>query len=58
LKAKKYNVFTPIGTVKCPVTGKADHNWGTVISQIILAPEYEQGFIGLAEFSHALSFFI
>ena len=50
-------MFSPIGTVKCPVTEKVDHNWGAVISQIILAPEYEQGLIGLSEFSHALIIF-
>ncbi|HOP11677.1 MAG TPA: tRNA (N6-threonylcarbamoyladenosine(37)-N6)-methyltransferase TrmO [Oscillospiraceae bacterium] len=50
-------MFTPIGTVKCPVTEKVDYNWGTVISEIILAPEYEKGLTGLAEFNHAIIVF-
>ncbi len=31
-------------------------NWGRVVSEIVLEPEYAPGLLGLGEFSHALIF--
>src|SRR5579883_2770338 len=44
----------PIGTVKSPVVKPIDANWGSVISEIHLKPEFAGGLKGLEEFSHAV----
>ena len=43
-----------IGTVKSPVTEAVDMNWGEVISEIVLDPEYAPGLLGLEDFSHLM----
>ncbi|BFH68162.1 tRNA (N6-threonylcarbamoyladenosine(37)-N6)-methyltransferase TrmO [Paenibacillus dendritiformis] len=44
----------PIGTVRSSVTEGVDDNWGKVVAEIHLLPEYADGLIGLHEFSHIL----
>ncbi|MFD3268661.1 tRNA (N6-threonylcarbamoyladenosine(37)-N6)-methyltransferase TrmO [Paenibacillus dendritiformis] len=44
----------PIGTVHSAVKEGVDENWGQVVSEIHLLPEYADGLIGLREFSHIL----
>ncbi|MES0325215.1 MAG: SAM-dependent methyltransferase [Candidatus Bathyarchaeia archaeon] len=43
-----------IGEVKSPVTEAVDMNWGAVISEIVLKPEFAPGLLGLGDFSHAM----
>jgi len=43
-----------IGTVKSPVTEAVDMNWGEVISEIVLEPQYAPGLLGLDGFSHLI----
>lgn len=45
--------FVIIGVVRSPVTEAVDMNWGEVISEITLKPEYAPGLMGLDTFSHA-----
>ena len=45
---------TIIGTVKSTVTKPVDINWGEVVSEIILNPEYASGLLGLENFSHLM----
>ena len=46
--------FVIIGEVKSPVTEAVDMNWGEIISEIVLKPEYAPGLLGLEGFSHAM----
>lgn len=46
--------FVIIGEVKSPITEAVDMNWGEVVSEIILKPEYAPGLLGLGDFSHAI----
>ena len=46
--------FVIIGEVKSPVTEAVDMNWGAVISEIVLKPEFAPGLLGLSDFSHAM----
>ena len=46
--------FTPIGTIISPVTAKADHNWGEVISEIVINEDLADGLRGLEDFSHVI----
>ena len=46
--------FVIIGEVKSPVTEAVDMNWGAVISEIVLKPEFAPGLMGLGDFSHAM----
>ena len=46
--------FIIIGEVKSPVTEAVDMNWGAVISEIVLKPEFAPGLLGLGDFSHAM----
>jgi tRNA-Thr(GGU) m(6)t(6)A37 methyltransferase TsaA len=43
-----------IGEVRSSVTEAVDMNWGEVVSEIVLKPEYAPGLLGLDDFSHAL----
>jgi tRNA-Thr(GGU) m(6)t(6)A37 methyltransferase TsaA len=43
-----------IGIVKSSVTEAVDMNWGEVISDIVLEPEYAPGLLGLDGFSHLM----
>ena len=43
-----------IGEVKSSVTEAVDMNWGEVVSEIVLKPEYAPGLLGLEDFSHAM----
>jgi tRNA-Thr(GGU) m(6)t(6)A37 methyltransferase TsaA len=43
-----------IGHVRSPVTQAVDMNWGKVVSEIVLEPEYAPGLQGLEQFSHVL----
>lgn len=43
-----------IGEVRSPVTEAVDMNWGEVVSEIVLKPEYAPGLLGLGDFSHAM----
>lgn len=45
---------TIIGTVKSPIVKPVDVDWGEVISEIILKPEYAPGLLGLDGFSHLM----
>ncbi len=45
--------FVIIGEVKSSVKEPVDMNWGEVISEIIMKPEYAPGLMGLDTFSHA-----
>ncbi len=47
----------PIATVHCPITEGVDEDWGSVISEIQVKPEYADGLRGLDGFSHALIVF-
>jgi tRNA-Thr(GGU) m(6)t(6)A37 methyltransferase TsaA len=53
---KMLNLIT-IGTVKSNAGELVDENWGKVISEIHLEPEFSQGLTGLEKFSHALVIF-
>ena len=44
----------PIGKVHSEVTSGRDENWGDVVSEIEIAPEYASGLRGLESFSHIL----
>ena len=46
--------FVIIGEVKSPVTEAVDMNWGEVVSEIVLKPEFAPGLLGLGDFSHAM----
>ena len=46
-----------IGTVKNGRTSTADSGWGSLESEIVLAPEFAPGLTGLEAFSHALVVF-
>ena len=46
--------FVIIGEVKSPVTEAVDMNWGEVVSEIVLQPEFAPGLLGLGNFSHAM----
>ena len=46
--------FVIIGEVNSPVTEAVDMNWGAVISEIVLKPEFAPGLLGLGDFSHAM----
>ena len=43
-----------IGEVKSPITEAVDMNWGEVVSEIVLKPEFAPGLLGLGDFSHAM----
>jgi tRNA-Thr(GGU) m(6)t(6)A37 methyltransferase TsaA len=43
-----------IGEVKSHVTEAVDMDWGEVVSEIVLKPEYAPGLLGLDDFSHVL----
>lgn len=43
-----------IGRVRSPVKEAVDTDWGQVVSEVILEPEYAPGLQGLEGFSHAL----
>lgn len=45
--------FVIIGEVRSPITEPVDMNWGEVVSEIVLKPEYAPGLTGLDTFSHA-----
>ncbi len=47
----------PIGTVSSPVRDGVDENWGAVISEIHLEPEFREGLKGLDSFSHVIVVF-
>ncbi|MEH7458044.1 tRNA (N6-threonylcarbamoyladenosine(37)-N6)-methyltransferase TrmO [Bacillus sp. JJ1127] len=46
-----------IGEVESTVHEKVYSNWGNVISNIRIYPEYTEGLIGLEEYSHAIILF-
>lgn len=46
-----------IGEVESVVHEKVYSNWGNVISNIRIYPEYTEGLIGLEEYSHAIILF-
>ena len=47
-------MFEPIGVIQSDVTKKVDHNWGTVISKIVLDEDLTDGLKGLKDFSHVI----
>lgn len=47
-------MFEPIGFVKSKIQDKIDHNWGKVISKIIIKDDLADGLRGLEGFSHIL----
>ena len=54
MKMKTTITLRPIGRVQSPVEEPVDENWGTVVSRIVLLPEYAGGLDGLKGFSHAI----
>lgn len=46
--------FNSIGIVSNLVENKKDTSWGNDVSQIVIDEQYEQGLIGLSEFSHLI----
>lgn len=44
--------FKPIGYVANDIKEQQDTNWGKVMSQIVLEPEFAKGLKGLSDFSH------
>ncbi len=48
----------PIGTVFNGVRDAVDANWGDVVSEVRLAPEFASGLVGLEAFSHAVIVFL
>lgn len=50
--------LNPIGFVSNAVVEAADENWGSVVSEIRLRPEFADGLRGLEEFSHAVVVFL
>ncbi|WP_052036074.1 tRNA (N6-threonylcarbamoyladenosine(37)-N6)-methyltransferase TrmO [Tumebacillus flagellatus] len=48
---------TSIATVHSPVAEGIDENWGSVVSEIRVNPEWTSGLQGLEEFSHLLVVF-
>ena len=47
----------PIAIVHSPITEGVDEDWGAVISEIQVKPEYADGLRELDSFSHALIVF-
>ena len=47
-------IVRPIGIVRSSVQEDVDENWGNVISEIHLKPEFKGGLNGLAAFSHVI----
>jgi len=47
-------MFNPVGIIKSPVTNKTDHDWGKVVSEIIINPDLADGLSGLDVFSHII----
>ena len=47
----------PIGFVRNKVKHPYYHEWGEIVSEIIVKEEYANGLIGLDDFSHALIIF-
>ncbi|MCL2253451.1 MAG: tRNA (N6-threonylcarbamoyladenosine(37)-N6)-methyltransferase TrmO [Lachnospiraceae bacterium] len=47
-------MFEAIGTVKSNATEKVDHNWGDIVSEIIIKEELQIGLKGLEDFSHVI----
>ena len=47
-------MFEPIGIVRSSVTDKIDHDWGVVISQIVIDEPFADGLQGLEDFSHII----
>jgi tRNA-Thr(GGU) m(6)t(6)A37 methyltransferase TsaA len=45
---------SPIGWVRSPISKPTDEGWGSVESEIAIAPEFRAGLQGLAEFSHII----
>ncbi len=43
-----------IGEVRSEVKDPVDMNWGEVVSEIVLKPEYAPGLLGLEGFTHAI----
>jgi tRNA-Thr(GGU) m(6)t(6)A37 methyltransferase TsaA len=46
--------ITPIGIVEAPIKHPLDEEWGSVISKIVLKPEFAPGLLGLSAFSHVI----
>ncbi len=44
----------PIGYVASPVEDTVDEKWGSVVSKIVLLPEFAGGLDGLDQFSHVI----
>jgi len=47
-------MFTPIGYVKTRITEKVDHNWGDIVSDLIINEDFSDGLKGLVNFSHII----
>ncbi|MCL2882777.1 MAG: tRNA (N6-threonylcarbamoyladenosine(37)-N6)-methyltransferase TrmO [Coriobacteriia bacterium] len=47
-------MFEPIGIVRSPVTNKVDHDWGAIISQVVIDEPFADGLQGLKDFSHII----
>ena len=49
--------IVPIGFVRNEITYPHYHEWGGVVSEIVVNEEYANGLIGLEDFSHAIIVF-
>ena len=47
----------PIGSVHNGIRKKMREGWESVVSEIVLSPEYEEGLEGIEEYSHVLVLF-
>ena len=47
----------PIGSIRSPVIGESDENWGAIISEIHLDAALAPGSQGLSQFSHVIVVF-
>jgi tRNA-Thr(GGU) m(6)t(6)A37 methyltransferase TsaA len=50
-------IIKPVGIVRSPAQEDVDENWGNVVSEIYLDPEFKDGLNGLAAFSHVIVIF-
>ncbi|MFN8672431.1 MAG: tRNA (N6-threonylcarbamoyladenosine(37)-N6)-methyltransferase TrmO [Candidatus Sericytochromatia bacterium] len=49
--------LTKIGSIHSEIKEGIDHNWGNIISEIHLLPEYKDAIKGLDDFSHIIVIF-
>lgn len=50
--------ITEIGFIRCPVLEGRDDNWGSIVSEIHLKPEFLPGLQGIEQFSHLIILYL